>query len=132
MTSCEKAEATTPPPTKCPDPTYPITGLWEGTYRTDQVSHAATYVSFAIYPDGTMLRRSKHSTANEYALFRGRWKLTGNQFEYRDTAILYSGGTIVDIGTATFSNTGDLTNASWQDISGQSYTGTFQNMKRIN
>jgi len=129
MTSCKKSVAQT----NCPTATYPVTGLWEGTYQTDQVSHAATYTSMAIYPDGTIIRRAKIvGTANDYALTRGTWKLTGSAFEYRDTTLLYSGGTVVEKGTLTFSNNGTFANGTWQDLTGQSYTGTYQNVKRIN
>ena len=130
MTSCKKATAQI----KCPTPTYPVTGLWEGTYQTDQVSHAPTYISFSIYPDGTFMRRSKVvGTTSDYALTRGSWKLTNAAFEYRDTSLIYSSGvTVIEKGTLTFSNTGTLTNGTWQDISGQPYTGTYQNVKRIN
>jgi hypothetical protein len=130
MTSCKKSNAQT----NCPTPTYPVTGLWEGTYQTDQVSHAPTYASLVIYPDGTIIKRNKVvGAANDYALTRGIWKLTGTVFEYRDTTLIYSGGvSVIEKGTLTFSNTGTLTSGTWQDISGQSYTGTFQNVKRIN
>jgi hypothetical protein len=129
IASCKKADAQI---TDCPQATYPIMGLWEGTYKTNQVNHPSTYVSFAIYPDGSFLRRGKHSATDEYAYFKGRWKLTGNTFEYRDTTLLYSGGFVIGTGTATFNNSGTLSNATWQDISGQSYNGTFENLKRIN
>lgn len=131
IASCKKADAQITE-TDCPPNTYPITGLWEGTYQTNQVSHAPTYASFTIYPDGSFLRRAKHSGTTEYAFSKGRWKLTGNTFEYRDTTILYTGGLVVGAGTATFNNSGTLTNATWQDVSGQPYTGTYQNIKRIN
>ena len=129
MTSCSKSDAQT----NCPPATYPITGLWEGTYQTNQVQHAPTYESMAIYPDGTIVRRNKVvGTTNDYAFTRGKWTLTGNIFTYRDTTLFYSGGTVVETGTLTFNNNGTLTNGTWQNISGQSYTGTFQNVKRIN
>ena len=128
MASCKKSEAG-----NCPTVTYPVTGLWEGTYQTDQVSHVPTYSSMTIYPDGTIIRRSKVvGTANDFALTRGTWKLTGSTFEYRDTTILYSGGSVVEKGTLTFNVNGTFTNGTWQNISGQSYTGTYQNTKRIN
>lgn len=66
------------------------------------------------------------------ALSRGRWTLTGNTFQYRDTTILYTGAQTIDVGTATFNTIGTLTNATWQNISGQTYTGSYQNMTRVN
>lgn len=109
-----------------------IVGLWEGTYKTDQVNHDATYVSFAIYPDGTFLRRSKLSNAAEFAYFKGSWQISRNTFQFKDTTLLYSGGVIIDSGSAIITKAGALVDAAWQDVSGQPYTGTFQNLKRIN
>jgi hypothetical protein len=113
-------------------PTYPIAGLWEGTYQTNQVIHAPTYASMTIFPDGTIIKRNKVVGINEYNLTRGRWTLSGNLFQYRDTTLLYSGGTVVETGSLTFKNDGTFSNGTWQNISGQTYTGTYQNMKRIN
>jgi hypothetical protein len=85
MTSCKKTSAQSTD--NCPPAVYPITGLWEGTYQTDQVN--------------------------------------------QDTSMLpYSGGSIINKAKLTFSNTGTLTDGTWQDLSGQTYTGTFQNMQR--
>jgi hypothetical protein len=116
----------------CPPATYPVAGLWEGTYQTDQISHAPTYASMTIYPDGTITKRNGVVGTNEYHYTRGRWTLSGNTFQYRDTTLIYSGGTVIETGTLTFKNDGTFSNATWQNVSGQSYTGTFQNMKRIN
>jgi hypothetical protein len=127
ITSCKKSNAQT----SCPPATYPITGLWEGTYQTDQVTHDPTYNSFAIYPDGTILRRSRVVSSTEYALFKGTWTLTGNLFQYRDTTVTYSGGYIINTGSLTFDNTGTLSGGTWQGITTHS-SGTFQNMARIN
>jgi hypothetical protein len=130
MASCTKSDAQT----SCPPATYPVTGLWEGTYQTNQVSHPATYVSLAIYPDGTIIRRSKIASSSGYAYFKGTWKLTGYTFEFKDSTLSYSAGLQIDTGTLTFSNDGTMSNGTWQDVGGtvQSFTGTFQNIKRIN
>ncbi|MEI9958360.1 MAG: hypothetical protein WDM90_19110 [Ferruginibacter sp.] len=114
-------------------PAIPVTGLWEGTYQTDQVEHIPTYASMAIYPDGTIITRNKVvGTKNNFSLSKGRWKLTGNTFTYRDTTIIYSGGYVIEKGSLTLNNNGTFTNGTWQDLFGQNYTGTFQNMKRVN
>ncbi|MDN3657160.1 hypothetical protein QWZ08_16040 [Ferruginibacter paludis] len=129
MTSCKKT--TVQAGDNCPPAAYPVTGLWEGTYQTDQVNHIATYCSFTIYPDGTFMKRAQVISSTEYELTRGTWKLNGTLFEYQDTSILpYSGGSIINKAKLTFSDTGTLTDGTWQDLSGQTYTGTFQNMRR--
>ncbi|MBZ5855539.1 hypothetical protein [Flavihumibacter profundi] len=131
ITSCTKALAD--PPNSCPVAKYPVTGLWEGTYQTDQVTHNPTYISFIIFPDGTFMKRTKVVGANgEYGLTKGRWTITGNILEYKDTTILYSGGIVVNQGQLTYDSSGVLTGGRWQDVSGQSYTGTYQTMNRNN
>jgi formylmethanofuran dehydrogenase subunit C len=129
LTSCTKAQAQN---TDCPPATYPITGLWEGAYRTDQVSHAPSYMSFTIYPDGSILKKGKVVNSDGYAYTRGRWTLNGDMFEYRDTTFSYSGGTVIERGTLKFKDDGTLSAGTWVNISGQTYTGTFETMKRVN
>jgi hypothetical protein len=116
----------------CPSATYPISGVWIGTYSTSQVNHTPAYVSFIILPDGYFLKRCNVVGTSEYSLSKGRWSLSGTTFTYRDTSISYSGGTVVNTGSATYHNNGTLTNATWQDIYGQSYSGTYNNVTRIN
>jgi hypothetical protein len=48
MTSCQKVAADEKVK-NYPPSVYPITGLWEGTYLTDEVTHIPTYCSFTIY-----------------------------------------------------------------------------------
>jgi hypothetical protein len=115
----------------CPA-THPISGVWQGTYSTNQVSHPPASVSFMVLPDGFFMKRCNVVGTTEYSLSKGRWALSGTTFTYRDTSILYSGGTVVNVGTATYNSTGTLTNFTWQDVSGQSYTGTYNNVARIN
>jgi hypothetical protein len=116
----------------CPPAIRPISGVWTGTYSTNQINHAPASVSFMILPDGFFMKRCNVVGTTEYSLSKGRWVLSGNTFTYRDTSIAYSGGTVVNIGTATYNNNGTLSNATWQDIAGQSYTGTYNNVARIN
>lgn len=129
--SCEK-ETIIKDTSTCPTPTYPVTGLWEGTYQTNQVTHVPTYASMTIFPDGTIIRRNKVVGVNEYTHAKGRWTLSGNTFQYRDTTLIYTGGAVVETGTLTFKDDGTFSNGTWQNIAGQTYTGTYQNMKRIN
>ena len=128
LSSCKKADAQT----NCPTATYPVSGVWIGTYTTTQVAHAPTYASFIIYPDGVFMKRNKVVGNGTDAITRGRWTLTGNNFQYRDTTLLYTGGTVIETGTATFNNDGTMTNATWTNIGSPNYTGAFQNMSRVN
>lgn len=112
------------------DPTS-VTGIWTGAYQTDQVWHEPHSVTFMILPDGVFFKRCKVvGSTSEYSLTKGTWTLDGNVFQYRDTAILYSGGTVINVGTAILKGN-ELSNFRWKDIAVQSYTGDFLNVKKI-
>lgn len=101
LSSCEK-ESSTPPPT------YPIAGLWIGTYT--YLDQPPLYFSFTIYPDGTMSYKSKG--IDGYTFYaNGTWMLTGNDFSYTVTTTNNPGGDeSTQTGTATYSDSGTLTN----------------------
>jgi hypothetical protein len=118
--------------TKIPDndPTAVI-GIWTGGYQTDQVWHEPHSVTFMILPDGVFFKRCKVvGNTDEYSLAKGTWSLDGNVFQYRDTAILYSGGTVINVGTAILKDN-QLVDFRWKDLAVQSYTGDFLNVKKI-
>jgi hypothetical protein len=109
-------------------PTYPITGLWVGTYTMS--GQPPLYFSFTIYPDGTISYKSKG--INEYIFYaNGTWTLSGSTFSYTVTTTNNPGGVqSTQSGTATFSNTGTLTNGVNKDnSSGLSSSWT---MDRVN
>lgn len=115
--------------TVCPVIKGTITGLWEGTYTTNQVSHAPSFISFSIHPDGTITRRAKIIGRDEFSYTKGRWSLTGTAFYFKDTAVLFSGGNIVQDGKLVFSDSTMV--GTWTDLAGQSYTGTYPLMKKV-
>lgn len=116
-----------------PVPVKPaIHGLWEGAYITNQVDHAPTYCSFVVFPDGSFIKKSQVTThTDEFQLTKGSWRLNGDQFEYRDTVLLYSGGIVIDEGRLTFHENGTMDHGTWKDVSGQSYTGKFLQMRKV-
>lgn len=70
ITSCKKATAQTT------SLSYPIQGLWIGTYTVDgQSSIGEQYFSFIIKPDGTMIADTKGASEQHIAI--GTWNLTG-------------------------------------------------------
>jgi hypothetical protein len=108
----------------------PVTGIWTGFYTTDQVKHEPASVTFMILPDGVILKRCKVVGKDEYSLAKGSWKLEENIFSYTDTAVLYSGGSVINTGTATFDGN-ELRNFRWKDLAVQIYTGDFSDVKKI-
>ncbi len=126
--SCEKDPAPTPTTT-----TYPIQGLWIGSYTVDgQPALGQQYYSFIIKPDGTMIGDSKSSNPTQQHITLGTWNLSGSTLSCAITCIY---GLSVNIGlnqtcTATWDNTGKLT-GTWKNVSGPTASGTFT-MTRVN
>ncbi len=111
--------------------TYPIQGLWIGTYTSDQQPGAGSqYYSYIIKPDGTMIYDAKAST-NQYIAI-GTWNLVGTTFTTTYTNIWSTLGPtgVTQSATATFDNTGKLKNGTWQNAGGGA-TGTFT-LTRVN
>ena len=121
--SCKKNDT-------CPLPTYPISGLWIGTYTAEQVpSQGSLYYSFIIKPDGKVLTESLGGDGKTYYA-SGTWNLTGSTFIYSITT--FESG-INQTGSLTFSDQGNLTDGTWQDINNSpNLNGTFPTMTRIN
>jgi hypothetical protein len=127
--SCTKESVTTTP-TPCPTPTYPIQGLWIGTYlSTQSPAQAAQYFSFVIKPDGTMLVESIGAAQKYYSA--GTWTLTGTSFSAVYTSFSYPAGNgpFTQTATATFVNTGNLNSGAWSN--NPTSSGTFT-MTRVN
>jgi hypothetical protein len=122
--ACKKETVVTP------DPTYPVTGLWIGTYTGNGITTPRFY-SLTVFPDGTILTKGDISTGYAYA--KGTWTLSGNTFTASITT--FTTPSVVQTITGTFSNTGTLTNATWNDTTnpfGPLGSGDFQNLLRNN
>ena len=125
MSSCKKADAETPK-------TYPIEGLWIGTYAVDgQPSLGQQYFSFIIKPDGTMIADTKW--ASDQHLAPGTWTLNGNILSCSFTCVygLPTNIGITETSTATWDNTGKLSSGVWKNVYPLSGSGTFT-LTRIN
>lgn len=119
--------------------TYPIQGLWTGTYVVSAggpvPAGTAFFFSFSIYADGTVSYKSKgyYNGSFDYITFAdGTWTLTGNTFNFTVTTINVAGGGTqhTQTGTAVFnSSTGTLTNGSINDPMGGTATWS---MTRVN
>ena len=103
----------TPSCKKESNPTHQITGLWEGTYTC--CSQPALYFSFTVYPDGTLTYKSK-GINNETFYASGTWSLSGSAFTYDVTTLNTPGGPSHQVGSATYSSAGTLTNGINTDV----------------
>ena len=142
MSSCTKTGASTSiihdtvrittVDTVCPTPKYPITGLWIGTYTVPSLVQGQFYYSFAIYPDNTILIKSKGADGNTY-YSSGTWALSGNAFSATFTTINRSDTQVTQSVTATFSDVGILTNGiEFNTANPTNYPATLSIMQRIN
>jgi hypothetical protein len=125
----------------CPKPTttFPIQGLWEGTYKVGAgapvPAGTSFYFSFSVYPGGKVSYKSKgfYNGSSEYVTFAdGTWSLNGTAFSFNVTTVNIAGGGTqhVQSGTAVYnSNDGTMTNGIINDPQGGSATWT---MTRVN
>ncbi len=132
LTACKKDN---------PSPTtnqsiYPIEGLWIGTYTVDNLtSQGSLSYNFYIKPGGKILTESLGGDGKGYYA-SGTWAISGSDFTA--TILTFASGTSAPVTqsiSATFSNEGTLTNASWKDTNnpnGPSRSGKFSTMQRIN
>jgi hypothetical protein len=115
----------------CPAPptvTYPIQGLWEGTYTVGAgnpvPAGTSFYLSLSIYPGGKASYKSKgyYNGSSDYITFAdGTWTLNGTAFAFNVTTINYAGGGAqqAQSGTATYNSidgtltNGVIGNATW-------------------
>ena len=114
------------------DKTYPIEGLWIGTYKYDPVTSPnkeAQYFSFIIKPGGSLLVESHDDDADYFA--KGNWTLTDNtiQFNYVYTSSVF-GVPLSQSASATFKKSGKLESGKWNNVSNVNEKGTFS-MERV-
>lgn len=130
LSSCKKEYVHTPP-------RYPIEGLWIGTYSVASMPEQGDlFYSFVIYPDGTLLTKGKGGDEQDH-YSSGTWTLNSNNIFSATISTFYpgTGARITQSITATYSNTGQLTNGTWHDTDnpyGSPLSGTYSIMKRVN
>ena len=126
ITSCKKASAqiTT-------NPTYPIQGLWVGTYTVDgQVSLGEQYFSFIIKPDGTIVADTKGGTQQH--LSTGTYTLVGNTLNCSFTCVYgyQSNIGVTETSSATWDKAGILL-GNWKNTPPDSGSGNLK-LTRVN
>ena len=108
--------------------TYPIQGLWTGTYTVGPGNPVpdgtSFFFSFSIYPDGKLSYKSKgyNNGSLDYITFAdGTWTLTGNTFSFTVVTINVAGGGAqhTQTGTATYNSSNNtLTMGTITDAAG--------------
>ena len=121
----------------CPASVYPIQGLWVGTYSVDALpSQGQLFASLIIYPDGTIVTRTKGGDG-KYYYASGTWNLSSSNVLTATIVYFVTPGTnpVTQSITATFSSTGVLTLGTWKDVINTNSTplnGAFSEMQRVN
>ena len=131
ISSCQKDSSTpTPTPTVT---TYPVEGLWTGTYTIDNnPSESGVYFySYAVYTDGSILVKGTGADGETY-YSSGQWSLSNsNVFSATYTTINFGGPQVTQSLTINFSNTGKMTDGTWKDTANGTETGKLS-MVRVN
>ena len=104
-----------------------INGLWVGTYSVNSnPSQGLLFYSLSVYPDGSLLYKTKGGDGNFYYA-KGTWTLSSSNI-FSATLTSFSTPTVTQNITATYTNSGTLINGAWSDISGGSNSGNLQNL----
>ena len=116
--------------------TYPVPGLYLGTYTVDNLpAQGALSYSIVVNPDGSLITKVKGGDGNNY-YSDGTWTMTGTEFKGTiSTFVKYNGDPVTQSITATFSNDGKLTNGVWKDLTnptGVKNAGKLSPMQRVN
>lgn len=132
LTSCKKVLGQTNH--ECPPPTYPVEGLYIGTYTVSSKPELGDlYYSFVIFPDGSLLTKG----ATEYGdttYQKGNWTLSSDSTFTGNIATFTTPSVIQNI-TGKFSKDGKISDATWHDTYnpyGSGLSGNFSVMQRVN
>ena len=136
LSSCTK-EADSLPSATAEAPTYPVEGLWLGTY-TANGQPGSMFYSFVIYPDGTMSTKGTGSDGKTYySAGTWAWQSSGSNVFVGTITTINSGGLpITQRITTTWSKTGVMTDGVWMDTINPylnpGLSGKFSTMQRVN
>ena len=132
LTSCKKAIAQTT--NDCPPPTYPVEGLYIGTYTADSKPELGSlYYSFIIFPDGALLTKGV-TEFGDTAYQKGSWKLLSDS-TFTGIIATFTTPSVIQSISGKFSKDGKINDASWRDTYnpyGSGLSGHFSVMQRIN
>lgn len=129
ITSCTKD------PVPTPTPTFPVEGLWVGTFSAP--GYPSNFFSFIVYPGGTLLTKGQ-GIDGKYYYSSGTWSLSSSNV-FTGTIVSFvtpnGGSPVTQSITATYLNNGTMTNGTWVDTNnpnGTGLSGTFSTMQRVN
>jgi len=89
------------------------------------------YFSYAVYPDGSILVKTRAADGNNYYSI-GKWVLSNStEFSATFTTTNFNGMQVTQSITANFSGSGKMTNGIWVDVNNASQTGKFS-VDRVN
>ena len=126
LTSCKKAVAQVNQ--DCPKPTYPVAGLYTGTYSVNfKPGQGNLYYSLVVFPDGTLLTKGL-TEFGDTAYSKGNWALSSDSV-FTAAIETFAKPSVFQTITGIFSNDGKISNATWEDIY---HTGNFSVMQRVN
>jgi len=132
LTSCKKAVGQTNH--DCPPPTYPIEGLYIGTYSVDSKPELGNlYYSFVIFPDGSLLTKGV-TEFGDTTYQKGNWTLSSDS-TFNGNIATFTTPSVLQSITGKFSKDGKISDATWHDTYnpyGDGLAGNFSVMKRIN
>lgn len=124
----------------CPTPTYPVEGLWIGTFSYTpgtNTNQTPQYFSFIIKPNGSLIVESQDAGINFSA--DGNWSMKGDTLNCSYTYPTSVPGTVLhQSATAIFVNSGKLKDGIWYNTDAEGgkiddlyQQGTFT-MNRVN
>ncbi len=132
LTSCKKAVGQTT--RDCPTPTYPVAGLYIGTYSvTSKPENGNLYYSFVVFPDGTLLTKGL-TEFGDTTYSKGNWTLSPDSV-FTGTIKTFTSPAVIQNITGTFSKEGKISNAAWNDTYnpyGAGLSGKYSTMQRVN
>jgi hypothetical protein len=131
LTSCKKVAAGIN--RICPDPIYPVAGIYIGTYSVDSKPELGNrYYSFVVFPDGSLLTKGA-TEMGDTAYQKGSWLLTSDS-TFKGTITTFPNPFITQSIMGKFSKDGKISNASWQDTNNPwgNLSGNFSVMQRVN
>ncbi|MEP6683084.1 MAG: hypothetical protein ABJA35_07485 [Parafilimonas sp.] len=132
LTSCKKVVGQIEH--NCPDPIYPVEGLYVGTYSvTQQEQQGNLYYSFVVFPGGDLLTKSVIGTGDT-TYQKGTWELAPDS-TFTGTIATFTTPSVIQGITGKFSKDGKISDATWHDIYnpfGSSLSGNFSVMQRVN
>lgn len=133
LTSCKKVAAQLNN-NDCPSPTYPVEGLYIGTYSVDsKPEQGDMYYSFVVFPDGSLLTKGL-TEFGDTTYQKGSWQISGDS-TFTGTIATFTTPSVIQSITGKFSKDGKISNAQWQDSYnpfGSNLSGDFSVMQRIN